>query len=51
MQSSGESLPTSVYRELITLSKVNETYLRVDGSGGVRRELNEFFSFYAPFAL
>ena len=48
MQSSGESLPTSVFRELITLSKVNETYLRVDGSGGVRRELNEFFSFYAP---
>jgi len=27
---------------------VNETYLRVEGSGGVRRELNEFFSFYAP---
>jgi len=27
---------------------VNETYLRVDGSGGVRRELNEFFSFFAP---
>ena len=48
MQSSGESLPTSVFRELITLSKVNETYLRVEGSGGVRRELNEFFSFYAP---
>ena len=48
MRSSGESLQTSVYRELITLSKVNETYLRVDGSGGVRRELNEFFSFFAP---
>lgn len=48
MPFSGDSLPTSVYRELITLSKVNETYLKVDGSGGVRRELNEFFSFYAP---
>lgn len=48
MPFSGDSLPTSVYRELITLSKVNETYLKVEGSGGVRRELNEFFSFYAP---
>ena len=48
MQSSGENLPTSAYRELITLSKVNEAYLKVDSAGGVRQELNEFFSFYAP---
>ncbi len=48
MRSSGENLPTSAYRELITLSKVNEAYLRVDSAGGVRQELNEFFSFYAP---
>lgn len=44
----GEDLPSSVYRELITLYKVNETYLRVECSGGIRRELSEFFSFYVP---
>lgn len=44
----GEDLHSSVYRELITLSKVNETYLRVECSGGIRRELSDFFSFYVP---
>ena len=44
----GANLQTSVYRELVTLSKVNETFIRVECSGGVRQELNEFFSFYAP---
>lgn len=45
---SGGNLPTSAYRELITLSKVNETYLKVDCNRGLAQELNEFFSFYAP---
>ena len=27
---------------------MNETYLKVESSGGVRRELYEFFSFYTP---
>ena len=44
----GANLQTSVYRELVTLSKVNETFIRVECSGGIRQELNEFFSFYAP---
>jgi len=44
----GVNLQTSVYRELITLSKVNEAYIKIDCSGGIRQELNEFFSFYAP---
>jgi len=48
MESTGGNSPTSVYRELITLSKVNETYLKIDCSGGIRRELAEYFSFYAP---
>lgn len=48
MVSTGGNSPTSVYRELITLSKVNETYLKIDCSGGIRRELAEYFSFYAP---
>jgi superfamily II DNA or RNA helicase len=47
-QSTGESSRTSAYRELISLSKVNETYLRVDCNRGLSQELNEFFSFYAP---
>lgn len=46
--STGESSRTSAYRELISLSKVNETYLRVDCNRGLAQELNEFFSFYAP---
>lgn len=44
----GANLQTSVYRELITLSKVNETYIRVSCSGGIKQELNDFFSFFAP---
>lgn len=44
----GENSLISVYRELVTLSKVNETFIKVDCSGGIRQELNEFFSFYAP---
>ena len=44
----GVNSQTSVYRELVTLSKVNEAYIKVDCSGGIRQELNEFFSFYAP---
>lgn len=44
----GENSRNSVFRELITVSKVNETYLKVDGSGGVCQELNEYFSFFAP---
>lgn len=39
---------TIKYRELITLSKVNETYLRVDCGRGLSQELSEFFSFYVP---
>lgn len=48
MPSIGESSRTSAYKEVITLSKVNETYLRVDCDRGLSQELNEFFSFYAP---
>ena len=44
----GANSQTSVYRELVTLSKVNETFIKVECSGGIRQELNEFFSFYAP---
>ena len=44
----GENLPTSAYRELLTVSKVNETYLKVDCNRGLAQELNEFFSFFAP---
>lgn len=44
----GENLLTSAYRELLTVSKVNETYLKVDCNRGLAQELNEFFSFYAP---
>ena len=39
---------TQLYRELVTLSKVNETFIKIECSGGLRQELNEFFSFYAP---
>ena len=44
----GANLQTSVYRELITLSKVNETYIKVDCSNGIKKELSDFFSFFAP---
>lgn len=42
------TVATQLYRELVTLSKVNETFIKVECSGGLRQELNEFFSFYAP---
>ena len=48
MQSNGENLHSSAYRELITLSKVNETHLQVSCSGGVAKEMSDFFSFYVP---
>lgn len=48
MVSNGGNSQTSVYRELITLSKVNETYLKVNCSEGIRREIAEYFSFYVP---
>ena len=48
MLSTGGNSRTSAYRELLTLSKVNETYLKVECNRGLAQELNEFFSFYAP---
>ena len=48
MLSTGGNSRTSAYRELLTLSKVNETYLKVDCNRGLAQELNEFFSFMAP---
>lgn len=48
MRLTGENSPTSVYRELLRLVKVDETFLRVDCDRGIAQELNEFFSFYAP---
>lgn len=36
------------YTEVISLSKIDETYLRVDCNRGLSQELNEFFSFFAP---
>lgn len=34
--------------ETIKVSKINEVWLKIDCSQGCKRELNEYFSFYAP---
>ncbi len=48
MLSTGGNSHTSAYRELLSVEKVNETYLKVDCSRGIAQELNEFFSYFAP---
>lgn len=48
MRSNGESLRTSEYNEILNISKVNETFVKIDCTNGVAQELGEYFSFFAP---
>lgn len=45
--STGGNSPSSAYRELLVIEKVNETFLKVNCNQGIAQELNEFFSFFA----